>query len=139
MSNVTAAARFADNPNNQEYVDVLIRVQDAICAGNDTEAGRLCDASIDLAESLSVVEVRWMQNLSSELESLCDEELLREQWEDQKEYNARLGKAWLEVENNPEAVLELLRFKQSILTPDRVAYGRARAYRLLTNGASFRG
>ncbi len=131
MSNVIQSVRFADNPNNQKYADVLIGVQQAICEGNDAEAGRLCDESIDLAESLSFAVVRWMQSLSSDLESFCDEELLQENNYSPDAYWELVGQACFVIENDPEQLLRLLRFKQNILTPDKIAYFRGRAYGLL--------
>ena len=131
MSTVTAPVRFVDRPNIQEYADVLIRVQQAICASDNEAAGRLCDETSDLADSLTVAEVRWTQRLSSDLESLCDEELLNSNPYSRAEYGLNLGQAWLNVEDNPENFLAFLRYEQDVIAPDRLAYVRARTYGIL--------
>lgn len=131
MKNATPTARFADSSNNQKYVEVLIDVQNAICAGDFDQAGRLCDASLDLAEGLSVVEVHWMQNLSSDLEALCGEELLQNNPYSSQEYQVLLEETWTGIEDAPDDFLRLLRFEQGVLPPVSKAYARGRAYSLL--------
>lgn len=131
MSSATATVRFADSPNNQQYADVLIRVQSAICSGDEAEAVRLCDEAIDLAEGLSVAEVQWMQWLSSDLESLCQRELLQENPYSAHKYWVLMAETWTSLEGDPDSFLSLLRFKQDKFSPARMAYARGRAYGLL--------
>lgn len=131
MRNAIPSVRFADIPSNQEYAEVLIRVQEAICAGNFDEAGRLCDEAVDLAEGLSVAEVHWMQDLSSDLEALCGEELLQKNPYSYQEYEALLAEKWNGIQNDPDGFLRLLRSEQSNLPHARMAYARGRAYGIL--------
>ncbi|MDQ2688192.1 MAG: hypothetical protein M3Y28_10030 [Armatimonadota bacterium] len=126
MSNATAIVRFADSPNTQKYADVLIHLQRAICAGDESEAGRLCDASQDLAESLSIPEILWTQKLSSDLEMLCDEELLQPNPYSPQDYLRRLDRAF--AQKDAEALLALLRMEQQVLTKERIATARSQAY-----------
>lgn len=124
-------AQFADNPAFLEYQDALVQIQHAICRGDTQTADRLCDTSEDLGHSLSLAEVKWLQWLSSDLEMLCGEELLRSSDQSYDEYNGDLARAWLDVQQNPEAVLRLLRISHNQMLLDKVAYARARAYGLL--------
>lgn len=120
--------QFADNPAFLEYIDLLVQTQHAICRGDNQTADRLCDASEDLGQHLSVAEIQWLQWLSSDLEMLCDEELLRPSDQSYNEYNDDLAQAWLHMQKDPDKLLDLLRKKHNTMPLDRVAYARARAY-----------
>ena len=131
MSNETMNAQFVDNLAFLEYRDLLVQIQHSICRGDNQTADRLCDASEDLGQSLSHAEVKWLQWLSSDLEMLCGEELLRPSNQSHDEYNKDLEQAWLYMQQDPEGVLRLLRISHNHMPLDRVAYARARAYGLL--------
>lgn len=131
MSNETMNAQFVDNPAFLEYQDLLVQIQHSICRGDNQTADRLCDASEDLGQSLSHAEVKWLQWLSSDLEMLCGEELLRPSNQSYDEYNKDLAQAWLYMQQDPEGVLRLLRTSHNHMPLDKVAYARARAYGLL--------
>lgn len=131
MSNITANAQFADNPAFLEYQDALVQIQHAICRGDTQMADHLCDASEDLGQSLSVAEIQWLQWLSSDLEMLCNQELLQPVEQTEDEYARSMTQAWLDIEEDPERVLKLLRYNRSFLAQSRVAYARARAYEIL--------
>jgi len=128
MSNVTTNAQFADNPAFLEYQDALVQIQHAICRGDNQTSDRLCDASEDLGQHLSVAEIQWLQWLSSDLEMLCGEELLQPSDQSYNEYNNDLAQAWLHMQQYPEKILRLLRKSHNQMPLDRVAYARARAY-----------
>ncbi len=127
MSNTS----FVDTPNNRMYVKLLIRVQQAINAGDDVTAARLCDESVDLAESLSVSDTRWMQRLSSHLEVFADDELFvlfpNTTREGLAEYAHKSWTGWMEylfdksVANNDGTVTipawAVSRWKRQIETP----------------------
>ena len=124
-------AQFADNPAFLEYQDLLIQVQHAICQGDNQATNRLCEASEDLGQSLSLAEIQWLQWLSSDLEMLCGEEMLQPAEQTQEEYAQSLVQAWLTIEEQPEKILALLRRNHGYLSQSRVAYARAWAYGIL--------
>lgn len=124
-------AQFADNPTFLEYMDLLVQTQHVICRGDNQTADRLCDASEDLGQHLSLAEVQWLQWLSSDLEMLCGEELLQPVEQTEEEYARSMTQAWLNIEEEPERVLKLLRHNRGFLAQSRVAYARARAYEIL--------
>jgi len=124
-------AQFADNPAFLEYQDYLVQIQHAICRGDNQTADRLCDASENLGQFLSLAEVKWLQWLSSDLEMLCGEELLQPMKQTEDEYGRSMAQAWLDIEEYPEDLLELLRHNRGFLPQSRVAYARARAYEIL--------
>lgn len=131
MSNVTMNVQFADNPAFLEYIDLLVQTQHAICRGDNQTADRLCDASEDLGKHLSVAEIQWLQWLSSDLEMLCDEELLQPVEQTEDTYARSMTQAWLDIEEEPERVLELLRHNRGFMSQAQVAAARARAYEIL--------
>ena len=98
MSNVTMNAQFADNPVFLEYIDLLVQTQHAICQGDNQTADRLCDASEDLGQSLSLAEVKWLQWLSSDLEMVCGEELLQPVEQTEIEYARSITQALLDMD-----------------------------------------
>ena len=131
MSNVTMNAQFADNPAFLEYLDLLVQTQQAICRGDNQTADRLCDASEDLGQSLSLAEVKWLQWLSSDLEMLCGEELLQPIEQTEMEFARSITQASLDINKEPERVLELLRHNRGFMSQAQVAASRARTYEIL--------
>ena len=131
MSNVTMNAQFAANPAFLEYIDLLVQTQHAICRGDNQTANRLCDASEDLGQSLSLAEVKWLQWLSSDLEMLCGQELLQPVEQAEEEYARSMTQALLNIDREPERVLELLRRNRGFMSQAQVAASRARAYEIL--------
>lgn len=122
---------FAKSSEFLEAAALLVDLQIAICENDEDRADALRDALDIPLNKLSWDANEWLRGLSGDLDMLCDQEVFEPNELSTIDYHRTLMAAWQNVENNPVAVLALLRKEQALLPADVVAYFRGRAYHLL--------
>lgn len=120
-----------NNSDFQKSITLLIELQFAICQDDEDTAERLREDMEVPLRSLTWDEREWIRGVSGDLESVCGQEVIEPNPYTASEYRKRLPEAWLNIETDPETLLSLLRIEQSVLSPARVAYARARTYGIL--------
>ena len=122
---------FAGNSEFREAITLLVDLQFAICEEDEARADTLRDALDIRLNHLSWEANEWLRGLSGDLDMLCDQEVFEPNGLSATEYRSSLLYALLDIENNPEAILALLRKDQSFVSQKASAYFRGRAYSLL--------
>ena len=115
-----------DAPDLQNAVRILVAHEHALCRGDEDAADELLADLEPFLRRLTWAQNEWLRGLSGDLHMLNDEETFVENPYSSKEHSRLMLAAF--HGRDSEAVLSLLRMKQSKASADVVAYGRSRAY-----------
>lgn len=127
-------------PNLQDAVNILIEHEHALCRGDEDAADELLADLEPHLRRLNWAQNEWLRGLSGDLHMLNDEETSVDNPYADGEYWTFMAEAWVNLENDPDKFLTLLRFRQDRFLSAGVAYARGRAYGILgfpNVGASF--
>lgn len=124
-------AQSVNSLDLHKSISLLVELQFTICRDDEDTAERLREGMEVPLRSLTWNEREWIRGVSGDLESVCGQEDFEPNPYSEPEYKKCFLDAWVRVETEPEAILSLLRVKQSILTPAQTAYARARTYGIL--------
>lgn len=119
---------FRENPYFGRYVDLLVRLHDAMRSGNEDEAEQLREKMDEPGLYLNKDEIQWVKGLSSDLYMFDDDENFRPLDRPRLQLHSDI-KAAIE-RSDGEAMLQLLR-RANFVSPEHRAWFRSRAYETL--------
>lgn len=119
---------FRENPYFGRYVDLLVRLHDAMRSGNEDEAERLREKMDEPGLHLNKDEIQWVKGLSSDLYMFDNDESFRPLDRTPLQLITDIKAAT--ERSDGEAMLQLLR-RASFVSPEHRAWFRSRAYELL--------
>ena len=117
--------------NFQDAINILIAHEYALCRGDDDTADELLANLEPHLRQLNWAQNEWLRGLSGDLHMLNNEEVFVNNPYSSNEYRRLISEAWINVENDPDSFLSLLRFKQNRFAPASLAYARGRTYSIL--------
>ena len=118
-------------PSLQDAVNILIAHEHALCRGDEDAADELLADLEPHLRRLTWPQNEWLRGLSGDLHMLNDEETSVDNPYSTGDYWALMATAWVNMEDDPDNFLRLLRFKQDRFSPAKVAYARGRGYGIL--------
>lgn len=116
------------NPHFERYVDLLIRLHDAMRNGDEDEAERLREQMDEPGLHLNKDEIQWVKGLSSDLYMFDDDESFRPLDRPRLQLLSDIKAAT--DRSDGEAVLQLLR-RAAFVSAEHRAWFRSRAYDML--------
>ena len=116
---------FRENPYFERYVDLLVRLHDAMRGGDEDEAERLREQMDEPGLHLNKDEIQWVKGLSSDLYMFDDDESFRPLDRPRLQLLSDIKAAT--DRSDGEAVLQLLR-RADFVSAEHRAWFRSRAY-----------